>query len=289
MQTFLQLSIIGISMGLIYSILACGLVLLRRATGLLNFAQGDLLMLGAYISFQFLVKMKWPMLPALVSSILVYALFGLFFMFAVFWPVRNSAWPQAALVCTIGASMILQEAVTLIWGSVPLTTKPFVSGTVSFGNLKLQNQYFLIMATGVFVILLIFVLFDKLYPGKLMQATAQDKYAARLIGIPIVMTIAFTYVLNNVIVGLAGYMLGPVFVITGSLGSLQYKAFAGAIIGGFGDLRGAVLGSLIVGLVESYSTYVTTIYKDAIVFLVLILVLIVRPQGIFGEKIADKA
>jgi len=289
MQTFFQLTIIGISMGLIYSILACGLVLLRRATGLLNFAQGDLLMLGAYISFHFLVKMKWPMLPALVSSLLVYAIFGLIFMFAIYWPVRNSAWPQAALVCTIGASIILQEAVTMIWGSVPLTTKPFIKGTVALGNLKLQNQYFLIMATGILVILMIYILFDKLYPGKLMQATAQDKYAARLIGIPIIMTIALTYILNNVIVGLAGYMVAPVFIITNSLSSLQHKAFAGAIIGGFGDLRGAVIGSIVVGLVESYSTYVTTVYKDAIVFLVLILVLIIRPQGIFGEKIADKA
>ncbi len=289
MQTFLQLTIIGVAMGLIYSILACGLVLLRRATGLLNFAQGDLLMIGAYISYQFMVKMNMGVFPSIFSSIVVYGVIGLVFMFVIFLPVRNSPWPQATVVCTIGAGIILEEAAWMIWGSVPLSIKPLISGTVSFGNLKLQNQYFLIMGTGIVIVFLIFFIFEKLYPGKLMQATAQKQYAARLIGIPILLTIALTYMLNNIIVGLAGLMVAPVFIIKSSLSSLQFKAFAGAIVGGFGDLRGAVIGSIIIGLLESYSTYVTTIYKDAIVFAALIIVLIFRPQGIFKDKIADKA
>ena len=122
-----------------------------------------------------------------------------------------------------------------------------------------------------------------------MQAAAQDKYAAELLGIPTIKTTMATYIISIALACTGGFLVAPLFLVSITLGVMQLKAFAGIVIGGFGNIKGAVIGSIIVGLVESYSTLFTSTYKDAMVFLVLILFLVVRPQGIYGERIAEKA
>jgi branched-chain amino acid transport system permease protein len=122
-----------------------------------------------------------------------------------------------------------------------------------------------------------------------MQAAAQDKYAAELLGIPTILTTAATYMIVVTLASIGGYMIAPVFLVNVTLGTLQLRAFAGVVTGGFGSVKGAIVGSLVIGLVESYSSTFTTTYKDAVVFLVLIVVLLFRPQGLFGERVADKA
>jgi branched-chain amino acid transport system permease protein len=207
----------------------------------------------------------------------------------VYWPLRTASYPTATVISTMGAAMVIREIATITWGSLPLVSAPLIKGVMRVGSLRLQYQYLLTIAIGAVLIFLVFILFEKLYAGKIMQAAAQDKYAAELLGIPTILTTAATYIIVVTLASIGGYMIAPVFLVNVTLGTLQLRAFAGVVTGGFGSVKGAIAGSLIIGLVESYSSTFTTTYKDAVVFLVLIVVLLFRPQGLFGERVADKA
>jgi len=292
-NVFMQLSVNGVAMGMIYALMAMGLILLIRAIGVMNFAQGDLLMLGAFVTWSLTNQVKLPLPLMIPVAMLCFALIGIIFMFLVYWPLRAASYPTATVISTMGAAMAIREIATITWGSLPLVSAPLVRGILRVeypgGVLRLQYQYLLTIAIGAFLIFLVFMLFEKLYAGKVMQAAAQDKYAAELMGIPTILTTAATYVIVVILASIGGFMIAPVFLVNVTLGSLQLRAFAGVVTGGFGSVKGAIVGSLIIGLVESYSSVFTTTYKDAVVFLVLIIVLLFRPQGIFGERIAEKA
>ncbi|MCL1999800.1 MAG: branched-chain amino acid ABC transporter permease [Planctomycetes bacterium] len=298
---FFELSINGIAMGMIYALMAMGLILLIRAIGVMNFAQGDLLMFGAFISWALTNQLQSEWYLKVPLAMLGFALVALIFMFTVYWPLRHASYPAALIISTMGASMALREIATITWGSLPLAMSPIipragwkilgftVPRTLSLWGSRLQTQYILTILVGASLISMVFLLFEKFYAGRVMQAAAQDKYVAELLGIPTIITTAATYIIVVTLASIGGYMISPIFLVSNTLGTLQLRAFAGVIIGGFGSITGAIIGSLIIGLVESYSSIFTTVYRDAVVFGVLILMLLVRPQGIFGEKISDKA
>ena len=212
---------------------------------------------------------------------------GLVFMFGVYWPLRKASYPAATIIATMGASIILKESVTLIWGSVPRSLPAIITdaesrpGILHLGDVSIQWQYILIVVIGVVIIAAIHLLFEKLYVGKMMQAACQDAYAANLMGVPSILTIAATYMIVTVV--------APIYMVRNTLGTLQLRAFAGVVIGGFGSIKGAIIGSLIVGMVEVFSTMFLSSYRDVTVFLLLLVFLLFRPQGLFGEKIGDKA
>ncbi len=289
MTLFFQLLVNGIAMGMIYALMAMGLILLIRAIGVMNFAQGDLLMIGAFITWALTNQVKLPFYAMVPAALISFALVGIVFMFLVYWPLRNATYPTATVIATMGASIVIRELATLIWGSQPLTSRPIIRGFVQIASVRLQYQYLLTILVGGILIFLVFTLFEKLYAGRMMQAAAQDKYAAELLGIPTILTTAATYIIVVALASIGGFMIAPMFMVNVTLGSMQLRAFAGVVIGGFGNIKGAIFGSLLIGLVESYSSLITTTYKDAVVFLILIIVLLVRPQGLFGDKIADKA
>ena len=286
---FLQLASIGLSMGMIYAFMAMGVILLVRAIGVMNFAQGDLLTAGAFITFALgsQLKLSFPMMT--VAALIIFAVGGILFMFAVYWPLRSTSWPATIVISTLGASIVIKEVLKFIWGTIPIPVEPIISGTLEIAGAHIEKQYLIIIAVGIVVIMGVFLLFDKMYVGRAMQAAAQDKYAAELFGIPTIITTAATYAISMSLAGIGGYLVSPLFLVSLTLGSMQLKAFAGIVIGGFGNIKGAVVGSIIVGLIEAFSTMITTTYKDAIVFLVLIIVLVIRPQGLFGELIDEKA
>ena len=286
---FVQLLVNGIAMGMIYALMAMGLILLIRAVGVMNFAQGELLMIGAFITWALTNQLKLPAYAMIPAAMISFAIFGVIFMFTIYWPLRNASYPVATIIATMGASMAIKEIVILIWGSQPLTARPIIKGILKIGNVRLQYQYLLTILVGGILIFLVFTLFEKLYAGRMMQAAAQDKYAAELLGIPTILTTAATYIIVVSLASIGGFMIAPMFMVNVTLGSLQLRAFAGVVIGGFGNIKGAIIGSVLIGLVESYSSVITTTYKDAIVFLILILMLLFRPQGLFGDRIADKA
>jgi branched-chain amino acid transport system permease protein len=288
MGMFLQLVVIGFSMGMIYAILAMGWVLLTRAVGVLNFAQGELLMMGAYICYALSVQLHMPIYIMLVLAMGVFIIFGALFMLSVYWPLRKSKWPATIIISTLGASVVLKEVAKLIWGSVPVVQPPIIKGVLVFGTIRLEYQYIFIICIGALLIVGVLLLFTKLFVGRVMQAAAQDRYAAQLIGITTSLTTAFTYIISTALVGIGGWLVSPLFLVSTSLGSFLLKGFAGMVIGGMGNVNGAVLGSLLIGVIESFATVFTTTYKDAVVFLVLILVLIIRPRGFFGQKIYEK-
>lgn len=290
MNVFFQLTVTGIAMGMIYALVAMGLVLLIRAVGVMNFAQGDLLMMGAFITYGLTNQIQLPIFFMVPISVLMFGIIGVIFMYCVYWPLRKASYPAATVIATMGASIVIREVCSLVWGSVPLVTSSIVPGALRIGSLTLQYQYLIIIAVGALLIYMVQMLFDKLYAGRVMQAAAQDGYAANLLGIPVQLTIAVTYAIVTIIVGIGGYLVSPVFSVSMTLGTLQLRAFAGVVLGGFGDIKGAIVGSLIVALIETYGTLFTTTYKDVIVFGILILILIFRPQGLLGKsKVADKA
>ena len=295
LSLFANLAVNGLAMGMVYALVAIGLILLIRAVGMLNFAQGDLLMMGAYLTSSLILDVELPIYLMIPIAGVCFMAIGAIFMFGVYWPLRKASYPAATIIATMGASIILKELVVLIWGSVPralptiITTSEGKPGILTLGPVSIQWQYILIIIVGIVFIIAIQMLFEKLYVGKMMQAACQDAYAANLLGVPSVITIMVTYMLVTIVVGFGGYLVAPIYMVRNTLGTLQLRAFAGVVIGGFGSIKGAIIGSLIVGVVEVFSTLYLSSYKDVTVFLLLIVFLLFRPQGLFGEKIGDKA
>ena len=289
MGMLIQLAVVGVSMGMIYALLAMGVILLVRAVGVTNFAQGDILALGAYISVTLFVDLALPPAVAVICEVLILAAFAALFMLSVYWPLKDAPWPAVVVISTLGASIIIRESAKFIWGKIPLSVTPIFDGAIELGEVRLEYQYLLIIVLGLLAIFAVLALFDKSYAGRMMQGAAQDSYAAKLIGIPTMITTLATFIISFCLAGLGGYLVSPLFLVTTTLSSLQLKAFAGIVIGGFGNIKGAVIGSLLVGLIESFSTLFTSTYKDTVVFAVLIIFLILRPQRIYGEPIPDKA
>lgn len=286
----------GVAMGMVYALLAMGIILLIRAIGVLNFAQGDFLMLGAYITHALVIDVRLPLYAMIPVALLSFAGVGLLFMLFIYLPLRNASYMASITIATIGMSIVLKELVTIIWGSYPMPMNPLLMDEATgggmllrIGSVSLQWQLILTTGVGLIAILAVFILFEKLYAGRMMEAAAQDGYAAELMGIPTLVTVAASYIISIVLAGTAGYMISPMMTVSVTLGRLQLRAFAGVIIGGMGNIKGAVIGALLVGILEAFSSVWFLEYKDAFVFLILLAFLIFRPQGIFGEKIGDKA
>ncbi len=290
MGMFFSLTGSGLAMGMIYAMLSVGLLLLIRTAGVTNYAQGDLLALGAFTAFFCIDRLNLSGLPMVLLMFVMFICFGTLFMFTCYYPLRKTQWKQAIMVCTIGAGMVIQETCLLVCGSMVKPMEPIIPGTITIGTFVLQWQYVAVFVLSLVVMAGVYLLFDRLYAGRAMLAAAQNSYAANLIGIPSLLTTLGTYVIVMMITGFAGYLVAPIFLVRTTLNSLQSKAFAAMVLGGFGSVQGAVVGGLLIGFIEAYSTYFTTVYKDVFVFGVLLLTLLIRPQGIFGQvQLVEKA
>lgn len=281
---FIAITINGLALGLVYSLLAIGLILLIRASGTLNFAQGDLLSVGGYVTFFLAASSGLSLIPMLILSVVIFCLFAAVFLAGCYLPVRKNKWMQTKIVVTMGASVIIREGLIMIFGSRTYVVDPVIPGSSSIFGVNIQNQYLLILGVCLVVLIMVYILFEKMYCGRVMRAAAQNGYAAQIIGIPTLLTILATYMIVFTIAGLAGWLVAPTFYLTTALNIFQLRAFAGCVVGGFQNLAGAVIGSLVIGLVEAFGTVVSSTYKDVFVYSLLVLVLIVRPQGIFATK-----
>ena len=286
---FLQLVIAGLAMGIVYGLVAMGFVLIWRAVGVVNFAQGDFLMIGAFVAYTLADMGGMNMNLALIACAVIMGLVGIIFHFASYWPLRSS-WDITVIISTIGASIALREIATLVWGPAPLGMDPIVSGIARFSGVAIEWQFLLTIVVAAGLMALVFYLLERTYLGHILQATAQDQYAAALIGIPVPVATSLTFAISALITGVGGMLLAPIFFISTTMGaSPGLKAFAAVIIGGFGSVPGAIIGGVLVGMVDTFSgAYISSTYRDAIVFFCLILALLFRPQGIFGEKISAK-
>lgn len=285
----LQLLISGIATGIVYGMIAMGMVLIFRAVGVMNFAQGDFLMLGGYLSYTFNRLLSLSIIPSLILSALLMGVVGVIFQRISYWPLRN-AQTRAIIVSAMGASMALKEGARLSWGSIPVTTDRVITGNYRIGTASIQLQYVAIVISSIILMALVFILLEKTFIGNVMQATAQDQYTASLMGIPVVLSISMTFALSAMITGIGGGLLAPLFFLNSTMGATAgAKAFAAIVIGGFGNVQGAIVGGLIVGLVEAFGgAYISTTYQLVLIYLVLVAVLMIKPQGIFSGKIQEK-
>jgi branched-chain amino acid transport system permease protein len=267
-----------------------GMVLIYRSVGVMNFAQGEFLMFGGYLCYTLNRLIHMPIGLSLLLSSLLMGLVGIIFMRTSYWPLR-SAQVRAIIVSAMGASIVYKEGARLIWGSIPATVDRVVDGGTTLGGAVVQWQYIAIIVISAVLMALVYVLLEKTFIGHIMQATAQDQYMASLVGIPVIFSIALTFALSAIITGIGGGLLAPIFFLNNTMGATSgAKAFAAIVIGGFGSVQGAIIGGLIVGLVEAFGgAYISTTYQLVLIYVILVLVLMVRPQGIFGGKIQEKA
>jgi branched-chain amino acid transport system permease protein len=289
-----QLLFAGLAIGGVYGLVALGIVLIYRATNVVNFAQGEFSMLGAYALFALWQGAKLDYFAAMILALVIMALMGVVFEITVYYPLRNRSF-LPVIIATIGASIMLQNGALAVFGPSPEKIRPVIeagaTGGFNFGGIFFDYQYVVILVVTLVLVGLQYLFFEHTVLGKKMQATSQDKDMARLLGIPVALMIALTFVYSSLLGGLSGMLVAPIFFVTHKMGAtLGLKAFAATICGGFGDVRGAILGGLALGVVESFgAAYISVVYKDAFAFLVLIVFLLLRPQGIFGEKVSEKA
>jgi branched-chain amino acid transport system permease protein len=196
------------------------------------------------------------------------------------------------IISTIGASIFLANTVLALYGPQPQVLPGwFDAPGIQLGQVYLDSQYLLIIAVTILLVAFQYWFFEHTLLGKKLQATSQDKEMAALLGIPVATMIMITFVYSAVLGGIAGILVAPVLFVSIQMGStIALKAFAATIIGGFGDVAGAIVGGLALGIIETFgAAYISVPFKDAFAFLVLILFLAFRPQGLFGERVAEKA
>jgi len=266
-------------------------VLIFRATNVVNFAQGEISMVAAYMMVVFAVDLHWPYGWAFLAALAGMALLGVVFNLGVYYPLRNRSF-LPVIIATIGASIFLANSVLALYGPQPQVLPGwFETPGLQVGPVYLDSQYLLIMAVTLVLVGFNYWLFEHTLLGKKLQATSQDKEMAALLGIPVATMIMLTFVYSALLGGIAGILVAPILFVSIQMGStIALKAFAATIIGGFGDVTGAIIGGLALGVIETFgAAYVSVPYKDGFAFLVLVAFLVFRPQGIFGERVAEKA
>lgn len=292
----------GIALGCIYALVALGFTLIYRATEVVNFAQGELMMVGAYANF-FLVT--WLLgdlgvgtgmgfVLALLGSVVFAVVFGGVLDLVINRPLKDEP-VFSVIMATIGLSIILRALVGMAAGPLSLVVpSPFGSGVIHLGPIGVPVLDMVIILATLVLVTLFYVLFRKTRWGVAVQAASEDPVAARLMGIPVKKVYRTVWIFSAVVATLAGLLLAPrISLLDTSMGFLGLKAFPAAVLGGFGSIPGAILGGVIMGIIETVSAGTLSFHfewvkeiNDIIVWLVLILVLMVRPAGIFGvEKV----
>jgi branched-chain amino acid transport system permease protein len=286
MGLFLQLLFTGIGIGAVYALVALGFVLIFRATNVVNFAQGEFSMVGAFMMVVFAVDLGWPYWLSFLA-----ALGGALFNLGVYYPLRHRSF-LPVIISTIGASILLANTTLALYGPQPQVLSGwFETPGIQLGPVYLDSQYLLIIVVTAILVAFQYWFFEHTLLGKKLQATSQDKEMASLVGIPVAVMIMITFVYSAILGGIAGILVAPILFVSIQMGSsIALKAFAATIIGGFGDVAGAIIGGLALGVIETFgAAYISVPYKDGFAFLVLVMFLVFRPQGIFGERVAEKA
>jgi branched-chain amino acid transport system permease protein len=291
MDFALQLLFQGIGIGSVYALVALGFVLIFRATNVVNFAQGEFSMVAAFLMVVFAVDLEWPYWLSFLIALGGMALLGALFNLGVYYPLRHRTY-LPVLISTIGASIFLTNTTLALYGPQPQVLPGwFETPGIQAGPVYLDSQYLLIIAVTMALVAFQYWFFEHTLLGKKLQATSQDKEMASLLGISVSMMIMITFIYSALLGGIAGILVAPILFVSVNMGSqIALKAFAATIIGGFGDVAGAIIGGLSLGIIETFgAAYISVPYKDGFAFLVLIAFLVFRPQGIFGERVAEKA
>ena len=289
---FLSYLISGISLGSVYAIIALGYTMVYGIAKMLNFAHGDVIMIGGYVSFCAMFYLGLPNIVAVLMAVVVCTVLGIVIERLAYKPLR-SAPSLAVLITAIGVSYFLQNSALLIWKAAARSYPPVVTGAVKIFGGKLTVSYIsLLTISACIVIMIALTLFvSKSKMGKAMRACSEDKAAAQLMGINVNATISATFAIGSALAAIAGVLLcsfnTSLMPTTGSMPGI--KAFTAAVFGGIGSIPGAVVGAFLIGLCEEIIKGLgQSTFSDAFTFALLIIVLCVKPTGLFGEKVTDK-
>ena len=290
MAFFVQSLITGLAIGAVYGLIGLGFMLLVNTTNILNFAQGEFGMLGAFIMITLAINVGIPYVPALLIVLAAAAVIGIVFERIVYRPLKNADVPTY-FAATLAAAVVIRTAALKIWGPYARPfQEPFGLTMLSLGEVRVRPQDLLIV--GVIIVLsgLLYLFFNKTSTGKAMRAMSQDRKTAQLLGVKVLSMGTLAFVIASMIGAVGGVLVAPIYFASLDMGFyMGLKAFISTIIGGWGSLPGAVIGGLIIGVVETFgAVYISSVYKDVFAFVLLIVFLVIRPQGIFGEKVADK-
>ena len=288
---FLSYLISGISLGSVYAIIALGYTMVYGIAKMLNFAHGDVIMIGGYVSFCAMFYLGLPSIVAVLMAVVVCTVLGIVIERLAYKPLR-SAPSLAVLLTAIGVSYFLQNSALLIWKAAARSYPPVVTGAVKIFGGKLTVSYVSLLTIAACVVIMIglttFV--NKSKMGKAMRACSEDKAAAQLMGINVNATISATFAIGSALAAIAGVLLcsfnTSLMPTTGSMPGI--KAFTAAVFGGIGSIPGALLGGVLLGVIEIFAKSFSTELSDAVVFAVLIVVLLVKPTGLLGKQIREK-
>ena len=288
---FLQVLISGISQGCIYGLIALGFVLIYKATEAVNFAQGELMMLGAFAGLAVASYFGMPYWVVLLVAVAVLAVFGFLTERLILRPILGQ--PAFAIVMvTIGVGYTARGLITMIPGigtDTHVLEVPFKDKMVAIGGLTIGMEHVVIIATSIVLCALLFGLFRYTRIGIAMQAASQNQLAAHYMGIPVKRLNGLIWATSAAVAAVAGILLAPITFVHVNMGFIGLKAFPAAVIGGFESLPGAIIGGLIIGIVESLAGfYLPEGFKDVAAYVVVLAMLMVKPNGLFGEKIRKR-
>ena len=293
-MSFLNSLVNGLSLGSIYAIIALGYTMVYGIAKMLNFAHGDVIMIGSYIIYVLSVSYGLnPVISLIISAALSMAL-GIFIEKIAYKPLRGASSKLAVLITAIGVSYLLQNTALLIFGSNPKSFTNIIGWegiSLADGNLKIQGITLVTIITSMVILLALQIFIKKTRQGQAMLAVAEDNSAATLMGISVNGTIALTFAIGSMLAAVAGALMCSAYPsLTPYTGAMPWiKAFVAAVLGGIGSIPGAMVGGLVLGIVEILSrSYISSQLADAIVFGILILVLLLKPTGIFGKTVQEK-
>lgn len=285
----LQLLVAGLSTGSVYALVGLGLVLVFKGTGILNFAHGELVTLGAYIALFFSAVMKLPYWQVFVLTLLSAALFGAALERGLIRPLMRAP-AFTIVIATLAIGLMIKNALRLSWQeTVSTIPSPFANWSIRIGEVSINPQYLWVTACSLGIMALLALFFRKSLLGKALQAVAQNQEAARLMGIRVSRVFAGTFALSTAIAAVAGVLLAPLIGIQADMGGVILKGFVAAILGGFTSLAGCVVGGLVLGVLETFGgAYVGGTFKDTVAFVLLMVILLARPHGLFGRAEARR-
>jgi branched-chain amino acid transport system permease protein len=283
----LQVLISGISQGCIYGLIALGFVLIYKATETVNFAQGELMMLGAFLGLTATAGMGLSYWAAIPVALIGMALVGLLIERATLRPILGQP-AFAVVIVTIGLGYVARGAVTMVpfWGTETHTLPaPFRDKIIRAGELVISMEHVVIIAATMLLCAVLFLFFRYSRIGIAMQAASQNQLAAYYMGIPVRRLNGFIWAISAAVAALAGVLLAPITFVHVNMGFIGLKAFPAAVVGGFSSLPGAIVGGLVIGVVESLAgVYLPEGFKDVAAYVVVLAMLMVKPTGLFGES-----
>ena len=288
---FIEQLINGLNLGSIYALMALGYTMVYGIAKMLNFAHGDIIMVGAYTLSLVMTNLGMPPIVAVLASVIVCSVLGVTIEKIAYKPLRNAS-PLTVLITAIGVSYFLQSVALLIFGSNKRKVDSAITiPGIKIGALELTGESIVTLGVTLLIMIGLTLFIKKTKMGKAMLAVSEDKGAAQLMGINVNRTISITFAIGSALAAVAGVLFvssyGFVGPYTGSLPGI--KAFVAAVLGGIGSIPGAMLGGILLGIIESLSkAYISTNLSDAIVFAVLIIVLLVKPSGLLGKIRMDK-